>query len=184
MHFRSKSCTSLNFRALCKVTLVIGKHPVLTNIRLNKSQPYQRRRRRRPVTVKKERLKVMMHPSRFRGEQRKKLPWLKVGLPFLKTARVVTQGSTLAFSVRDKAKAAGRKNKRSKLTGSSNVNKDALARLMVIEMTAHEKEERLPFLDIKRRDVKCREREIEQQDTRFYSPAIRSLDRGPAKDNG
>ncbi|GKD01786.1 hypothetical protein Tco_1172060, partial [Tanacetum coccineum] len=31
-------------------------------------------------------------------------------------------------------------------------------------MTAHEKEERLAFLYIKRREVECREREIEQQD--------------------
>ncbi|GKA68000.1 hypothetical protein Tco_0767917 [Tanacetum coccineum] len=68
----------------------------------------------------------------------------------------------------DKAKAAGRKNKGSKSAGSSNVNEDALTRLMVTEMTAHEKEERLAFLDIKRREVKCREREIEQQDMRFY----------------
>nr|GEZ43650.1 zinc finger, RING/FYVE/PHD-type [Tanacetum cinerariifolium] len=30
------------------------------------------------------------------------------------------------------------------------------------------KEERLAFLDIKRREVKCRERELEQQDMRFY----------------
>nr|GEZ89892.1 hypothetical protein [Tanacetum cinerariifolium] len=35
-------------------------------------------------------------------------------------------------------------------------------------MTTQEKEERLAFLDIKRRDVECREREIEQQDMRFY----------------
>ncbi|GJW38532.1 hypothetical protein Tco_0064377 [Tanacetum coccineum] len=61
-----------------------------------------------------------------------------------------------------------RKNKGSKSAGSSNVNEDALARLMVTEMTAHEKEERLAFLDIKRREVECREREIEQQDMRFY----------------
>ncbi|GJX67179.1 hypothetical protein Tco_0302906 [Tanacetum coccineum] len=31
-----------------------------------------------------------------------------------------------------------------------------------------EKEERLAFLDIKRREVECRERELEQQDMRFY----------------
>ncbi|GJR73929.1 putative reverse transcriptase domain-containing protein [Tanacetum coccineum] len=42
------------------------------------------------------------------------------------------------------------------------------AGLMVTEMTAHEKEERLAFLYIKRREVECREREIEQQDMRFY----------------
>nr|GEW34198.1 hypothetical protein [Tanacetum cinerariifolium] len=65
---------------------------------------------------------------------------------------------------RDKAKADGMKNKGSKLAGSSNVNGDALARLMVTEMTAHEKEERLAFLAIKRRKVECREREIKQQD--------------------
>ncbi|GJW13828.1 hypothetical protein Tco_0017961 [Tanacetum coccineum] len=51
---------------------------------------------------------------------------------------------------------------------TSNVNEDALARLMVTEMTTQEKEERLAFLDIKMREVECREREMEQQDMRFY----------------
>ncbi|GJZ41835.1 RNA-directed DNA polymerase, eukaryota [Tanacetum coccineum] len=67
---------------------------------------------------------------------------------------------------RDKAKATGRKNKGSKLAGSPNVNEDVLSRLIVTEMTAHEKEEHLVFLDIKMREVECREREIEQQDMR------------------
>ncbi|GKD40207.1 hypothetical protein Tco_1260414 [Tanacetum coccineum] len=69
---------------------------------------------------------------------------------------------------RDKARAAGRKNKGTRSAGSSNVNEDAFARLMVTEMTTQEKEERLAFLDIKRREMKCRERELEQQDMRFY----------------
>ncbi|GKC91284.1 gamma-glutamyltranspeptidase 1 [Tanacetum coccineum] len=68
---------------------------------------------------------------------------------------------------RDKAKAAGKK-KGSKSSASSSVNEDALARLMVTEMGAQEKEERLAFLDIKMREVECREQEIEQQDMRFY----------------
>nr|GEX28395.1 hypothetical protein [Tanacetum cinerariifolium] len=69
---------------------------------------------------------------------------------------------------RDNARAAGRKNKMSKSASASNVNEDALAKLMVTEMTAQDKEERLAFLDIKRREVECRERELEQQDMRFY----------------
>nr|GFA12955.1 hypothetical protein [Tanacetum cinerariifolium] len=68
---------------------------------------------------------------------------------------------------RDKARAAGRKNKGSKPTGSSTLNEDEMARLMVTEITALEKEERLAFLEIKRREVECREREIEQQDMRI-----------------
>ncbi|GJS87982.1 hypothetical protein Tco_0770618 [Tanacetum coccineum] len=68
----------------------------------------------------------------------------------------------------DKAKAAARKNKGSKSSASSSVNEDALARLIVTEMGAQEKEERLAFLDIKMREVECRERELEQQDMRFY----------------
>ncbi|GKC75515.1 hypothetical protein Tco_1126289, partial [Tanacetum coccineum] len=55
-----------------------------------------------------------------------------------------------------------------KSSASSSVNNDALARLMVTEMGAQEKEERLAFLEIKRREVECRERELEQQDMRFY----------------
>nr|GEW93444.1 hypothetical protein [Tanacetum cinerariifolium] len=75
---------------------------------------------------------------------------------------------------RDKARAAG-KNKWSKASGSSTVNEDALARLMVTEMTTQKKEERLAFIEIKRREVECREREVaaqeyraQQEDTRFY----------------
>ncbi|GKD65342.1 hypothetical protein Tco_1307450, partial [Tanacetum coccineum] len=41
-------------------------------------------------------------------------------------------------------------------------------RLMVTEMTTQEKTERLAFLEIKRREVECRERDIEQQDMRYY----------------
>ncbi|GJX29459.1 hypothetical protein Tco_0237538 [Tanacetum coccineum] len=55
------------------------------------------------------------------------------------------------------------------------MNDDALARLMVTEMTAQEKEQREAFLEIKRREVECREREIaaqeyrqQQEDIRFY----------------
>ncbi|GJW15217.1 arginine--tRNA ligase, chloroplastic/mitochondrial [Tanacetum coccineum] len=52
-----------------------------------------------------------------------------------------------------------RKNKGSKASGSSTINEDALARLVVTEMTSQEKKERLAFIDIKRREVECRERE-------------------------
>nr|GEU70608.1 hypothetical protein [Tanacetum cinerariifolium] len=69
---------------------------------------------------------------------------------------------------RDKARAAAKKNKGTKSSASSSVNDDALARLMVTEMTAQEKQERLAFLGIKRREVECREQEIEQQDVRLY----------------
>ncbi|GKD28716.1 hypothetical protein Tco_1239494 [Tanacetum coccineum] len=95
----------------------------------------------------------MMHPGRLRGQQRKKLRCVKVGLPFLKTASMKIQ----RLEGKDKASAAGRKNKGSKSLASSSVNEDALARLMVTEMGAQEKEERLAFLEIKRREVECRE---------------------------
>ncbi|GJZ95298.1 ribonuclease H-like domain-containing protein [Tanacetum coccineum] len=68
----------------------------------------------------------------------------------------------------DKITAAARKKKGSKSGSTSNVNEDALTKLMVTKMTAQEKEERLTFLDIKMREVECRERELEQQDMRFY----------------
>ncbi|GKE34146.1 hypothetical protein Tco_1453468 [Tanacetum coccineum] len=59
---------------------------------------------------------------------------------------------------RDKAKAAGEKRgSKSSASASSSVNEDALARLMVTEMGAQEKEERLAFLEIKMREVECRE---------------------------
>ncbi|GJT03774.1 hypothetical protein Tco_0838236 [Tanacetum coccineum] len=83
----------------------------------------------------------------------------------------------------DKVRAVG-KNKGSKASGSSTMNDDALARLMVIEMTAQEKAERLAFMEIKRRDVKCREREVaaqeyraQQEDIRFYLQSYDHLTR-------
>nr|GEW78587.1 hypothetical protein [Tanacetum cinerariifolium] len=65
-------------------------------------------------------------------------------------------GST---SWRDKARAAA-KNKGSKASGSSTMNDDALARLMVNEMTAAEVEQHGAFMELKMREVECREREI------------------------
>ncbi|GKE27188.1 hypothetical protein Tco_1442572 [Tanacetum coccineum] len=69
---------------------------------------------------------------------------------------------------KDKARAVARKNKGSKSLASSSVNEDALARLMVTEMGAQEKGVCLAFLEIKRREVECSERELEQQDMKFY----------------
>ncbi|GKC58070.1 hypothetical protein Tco_1085668 [Tanacetum coccineum] len=85
------------------------------------------------------------------------------------------EGQEIRRSIgRDKARAAG-KNKGSKASGSSTMNDGALARLMVIEMAAQEKEERLAFIEIKRREVEYREREVAaqeyracQEDIRFY----------------
>nr|GEV79063.1 hypothetical protein [Tanacetum cinerariifolium]GEY40477.1 hypothetical protein [Tanacetum cinerariifolium] len=76
---------------------VIGKNQVPTNLRFNKSRPYHRRRRSRLEHAKRGLFKAMMHPSRLRGQLRNKLCWLKVGLPFLKTASMVTRGSKMAF---------------------------------------------------------------------------------------
>ncbi|GJR87254.1 reverse transcriptase domain-containing protein [Tanacetum coccineum] len=56
---------------------------------------------------------------------------------------------------RDKAK-----NKGSKESGSSTMNDDALARLMVTEMTAAEVAQREKFMELERKEVECREREI------------------------
>ncbi|GJR12374.1 hypothetical protein Tco_0795026 [Tanacetum coccineum] len=91
--------------------------------------------------------------------------------------RLKSSGSSSKFNDqggRDKARVA-RENKGSKASGSSTVNEDALARLMVTEMTAQEKEQRENFLEIKMREVECHEREIatqeyrqEQEDMRFY----------------
>ncbi|GJX15683.1 glutathione S-transferase T3-like protein [Tanacetum coccineum] len=71
---------------------------------------------------------------------------------------------------RDKAK-----NKGSNASGSSTMNDVALARLMVTEMTAAEVAQREKFMELKRREVECREREIaaaeyraQQEDMRLY----------------
>ncbi|GJW50094.1 hypothetical protein Tco_0091445 [Tanacetum coccineum] len=66
---------------------------------------------------------------------------------------------------RDQARAA-RKNKGSKASGSSTTNDDSLARLMVKEMTAHEKEKCKKNLEIKKGEVECREREVLTQEYR------------------
>ncbi|GJY29316.1 hypothetical protein Tco_0405083 [Tanacetum coccineum] len=75
---------------------------------------------------------------------------------------------------RDKAKDATKK-KGSRASGSSSMNDEALARLMVTKIASQTKEERLAFLEIKRREVECREREVRiqeyrqrQDDIRFY----------------
>nr|GFC42457.1 hypothetical protein [Tanacetum cinerariifolium] len=69
---------------------------------------------------------------------------------------------------RDKARATWRKNKGSKLTGSSTLNEDKMARVDGNWDDSSGEEEHLEFLEIKMRDVECREQEIEQQDMRFY----------------
>ncbi|GJT80267.1 zinc finger BED domain-containing protein RICESLEEPER 2-like protein [Tanacetum coccineum] len=82
---------------------------------------------------------------------------------------------------RDKAKDAVKK-KGPRASGSSSMNDESLARLMVSEMATQneraiemQKEERLAFLEIKRRDVECHEQELANheykqghEDIRFY----------------
>ncbi|GJV43283.1 hypothetical protein Tco_1427819 [Tanacetum coccineum] len=127
--------------------------------------------------------KTIQSDGKLRGKQRKKLRCVKVGLPFLNTTSMVTQGSKEIQRPegRDKARVAARKNKGSKSSASSSVNEDALARLMVTEMGAQEKEERLAFLEIKRREMECRERELEQQDMMFYPQSYDHLVGGKRK---
>ncbi|GJZ35751.1 hypothetical protein Tco_0581568 [Tanacetum coccineum] len=75
---------------------------------------------------------------------------------------------------RDKARAAA-KNKGSKTSGSSTMNDDALAMLVVNEMTTAEVEQREAFIEVKMREVECHERDIatteyraQQEDMKFY----------------
>ncbi|GJT70307.1 hypothetical protein Tco_1029593 [Tanacetum coccineum] len=83
----------------------------------------------------------------------------------------------------DKARDVAKK-KGSKASGSSSMNDDALAWLMVTEMTNQKKEQREAFLEIKRRDVECREREISTpRRHKVLSPVIRSLDHRAADGN-
>ncbi|GJX96871.1 reverse transcriptase domain-containing protein [Tanacetum coccineum] len=74
----------------------------------------------------------------------------------------------------DKARAAA-KNKGSKASESSTMNDDALAKLVVNELTTAEVEQREAFIELKRREVECREREIaateyraQQEDMKLY----------------
>ncbi|GKB26762.1 hypothetical protein Tco_0866163 [Tanacetum coccineum] len=76
--------------------------------------------------------------------------------------------------MRCKARATA-KNKGSKASGSSTMNDDALARLMVTETITQEKAERLAFIEIKMREVECHKQEVatqeyraQQEDIRFY----------------
>nr|GEW24232.1 hypothetical protein [Tanacetum cinerariifolium] len=73
---------------------------------------------------------------------------------------------------KDKAKDVA-KNKGSRASGSSSTNDEALARLMVTEMASQKKVERLAFLENKRRDVECREREVRNQECRQHQEDIR-----------
>nr|GEW34957.1 hypothetical protein [Tanacetum cinerariifolium] len=78
---------------------------------------------------------------------------------------------------RDKARYAAKKkgSRGSRASGSSSINDEVLARLMVTEMISQEKEQREAFLEIKRGEVECFEREVRNQkyrqrqdDIRFY----------------
>ncbi|GJW19093.1 hypothetical protein Tco_0026529 [Tanacetum coccineum] len=73
---------------------------------------------------------------------------------------------------RDKARNAAKKkgSRESRASGSSSMNDEAFARLMVTEMTSQEKEQREAFLEIKRREVECRKRE----DARFAMEELRA----------
>ncbi|GJX95841.1 hypothetical protein Tco_0351639, partial [Tanacetum coccineum] len=83
----------------------------------------------------------------------------------------------------DRDKARGSKKKGARSSGSSvNINDEALARLMVSELATQtasivtmRKKERAAYMEIKRREVDLRERELEmqayrqrQEDMRFY----------------
>ncbi|GKE01158.1 hypothetical protein Tco_1389141, partial [Tanacetum coccineum] len=75
---------------------------------------------------------------------------------------------------REKVRAAA-KNKGSKASGLSTMNDNALARLVVNELTAAEVQQREVFIEIKRREVEYREREVttteyraQQEDIRLY----------------
>ncbi|GJZ21357.1 hypothetical protein Tco_0558396, partial [Tanacetum coccineum] len=70
---------------------------------------------------------------------------------------------------------AAAKNKGSKASASSTMNDDALTKLVVTEMTATEVEQREKFIELKRREVECCEREIaateyraQQEDMKLY----------------
>nr|GEU66405.1 hypothetical protein [Tanacetum cinerariifolium] len=171
----------------------------------------------------------MMHPGRLRGQLRKKLRWLKVGLLFLKTTSMVTRRRNMDFGVRfcstsrTKQKSMvvkhtiwcagnGRRCARSwfsfvectitsckeqelpkfatKSEGGSKRHKSFGSSLFTTESgdasinlninfddddEDEENKERLAFIEIKRRKVKCREREVaaqeyraRQEDIRFY----------------
>nr|GEX11176.1 E3 ubiquitin-protein ligase RNF170-like isoform X1 [Tanacetum cinerariifolium] len=84
---------------------------------------------------------------------------------------------------RDKAKAAA-KNKGFKASALLTMNDDALAKLVVNEMTAAEVEQREAFIELKRREVECREREIaateyrtQQEDMKLYLQSYDHLSR-------
>nr|GFB61150.1 hypothetical protein [Tanacetum cinerariifolium] len=92
------------------------------------------------------------------------------------------EGSGKSYKTsRDKAKGS-MKNKWHRPSRSSSTNDEALPRLMVSGMAMHtkraiemQKEERKAFLEIKKRNMECRERELtiqeyrhRQEDMRFY----------------
>ncbi|GKA71958.1 hypothetical protein Tco_0778174 [Tanacetum coccineum] len=74
-----------------------------------------------------------------------------------------------------KAMGSSKRHKSSGSRASSTMNDDALARLVVNEMTAVEVEQREVFIELKRREVECRKREIaateyraQQEDMKLY----------------
>ncbi|GKC49768.1 hypothetical protein Tco_1072513 [Tanacetum coccineum] len=97
--------------------------------------------------------------------------WKEITLPNFNTG---SEGGNSTTRGRDKARAA-EKNKGLKALGSSTINDDALARLMVTEMTTAEVQQREAFIEIKRREVECREREVAATEYRQQQEDVRSI---------
>ncbi|GKB89342.1 hypothetical protein Tco_0961614 [Tanacetum coccineum] len=156
-----ETCTRLNYRTLFKRTPVIGNNPIPTILRLNKLRPYQRRRRgNRHANKRLTQTEPAPRQTAWTTEE-ENLQLVKVGFVSGKHVRGKVGerwllGEEILYARwQDKAK-----NKGSKASGSSTMNDDALARLMVTELTAAEVAQREKFMELKRREVECREREI------------------------
>nr|GEZ92829.1 hypothetical protein [Tanacetum cinerariifolium] len=164
--FRWETCNHLNFQSLFKKTPVIGKNPILNNLILKKSRPHQRRTKRsKDGNAKKQSgfwVEILDYIESKTKQYGRRTYDMESGVgdeDYVQRAMFHYEIDTgVAF----------------KLHHCWEILKD---RLKWQEVTlpkfstgsgAQEKEERLAFLDIKRREVEYRERELEQQDMRFY----------------
>nr|GEV72268.1 hypothetical protein [Tanacetum cinerariifolium] len=144
MHFRSKSCTRLNFQDIPFSNLNQGSHGSSKRHKSSGSSSFNTESGDASINlnntvVDDDEVKKIRRPGGM-----------------------------------DKARAAA-KNKGSKASTSSTMNDDALARLVVNEMTAAKVEQREAFIELKMREVECREREIaatkyraQQEDMKLY----------------
>ncbi|GKD43798.1 hypothetical protein Tco_1268443 [Tanacetum coccineum] len=184
--------------ALCKGWVHVSESSKLGNTRRDvgfwtevleymesKTKLYGRRTRVEPetkITLIQHFLTMKLKPDKNEVPQSlcEDWQWQEMGIQAICVSRFVCQTSCEILPMcMDKAKGFMKK-KGPRASGLSSTNDEAMARLMVSEIAMHnecaiemQKEKRKAFLEIKRREVECREQELANQEYRQCQEDIR-----------